>query len=87
MKPNILLIADDIDSLTLLSTAVKTPNYNPVWAGDGMQSISTARRYEPEANLLDLGLQGGDGVSVLERLQSNRMPSREHAKYSGIHRR
>jgi len=71
VKPKILIIDDDLDSWTLLSTALKAHNYYPVWAADGMHAISAARQQQPEAILLDLGLPGGDGFYVLERLKSN----------------
>jgi DNA-binding response OmpR family regulator len=75
MKPTVLIIDDGLDSWNLLSTALRTHDYYPVWAADGMQAISAARRHEPQAILLDLGLPGGDGFYVLERLKSNRMLS------------
>ena len=72
MKPTILIIDDGVDSWNLLSTVLKTHDYYPVWAADGMQAICAARRHEPRAILLDLGLPGSDGFYVLERLKSNR---------------
>ncbi len=75
MKPTVLVIDDGLDSWNLLSTALRTHGYFPVWAADGMQAISAARRHEPQAILLDLGLPGGDGFYVLERLKSNRILS------------
>lgn len=75
MKPTILIIDDGVDSWNLLSTALRTHDYYPVWAADGMQAISAARRHHPQAILLDLGLPGGDGFYVLERLKSNRLLS------------
>jgi DNA-binding response OmpR family regulator len=75
MKPTVLIIDDGIDSWNLLSIALRTHGYYPVWAADGMHAISAARRHEPQAILLDLGLPGGDGFYVLERLKSNRLLS------------
>lgn len=75
MKPTILIIDDDVDSWNLLSTGLRTHDYYPVWAADGMQAIAAARRHQPQAILLDLGLPGGDGFVILERLKSNRLLS------------
>src|SRR5262245_47768890 len=71
MKPTILVIDDGIDSWNLLSTILRAHDYHPVWAADGMQAIDAARRHEPQAIFLDLGLPSGDGFCVLECLKSN----------------
>lgn len=75
MKSKILIIDDDVDSWRLLSTILQTHDFHPVWAADGMQAIAAARLHQPQAILLDLGMPGGDGLLVLERLKSNRLLS------------
>jgi DNA-binding response OmpR family regulator len=59
----------------LLSSILRTHRYQPIWAADGIQTLSEARKYQPHVILLDLGLPGGDGFVVLERLKSNRLLS------------
>lgn len=71
VKSKILIIDDDVDSWRLLSTILQTHNFFPVWAADGMQAMAAARFHHPQAILLDIGLPGGDGFVVLERLKSN----------------
>ena len=73
MTKKILIIDDDVDSWRLLSTILESHNFHPVWAADGMQAVAAARRCQPSAILLDLGMPGGDGLLVLERLKSNRL--------------
>lgn len=75
VKSKILIIDDDVDSWRLLSTILQTHDFHPVWATDGMQAIAAARLHQPHAILLDLGMPGGDGLLVLERLKSNRLLS------------
>ena len=75
MKPKILIIDDSVDSYHLLSTILQTHNFFPVWAADGMQAMAAARFHHPQAILLDIGLPGGDGFVVLERLKSNSLLS------------
>ena len=75
MRPKILIVDDSVDSWNLLSTIVKAHNFYPVWAADGMQAMAAARFQRPQAILLDLGLPGGDGFLILERLKSNHLLS------------
>jgi len=75
VKPKILIIDDSVDSYHLLSTILQTHNFFPVWAADGMQAMAAARFHHPQAILLDIGLPGGDGFVVLERLKSNHLLS------------
>ena len=75
MKSTILIIDDGVDSWHLLSTILRIHDFHPVWAADGMQAVAAARFHQPQAILLDLGLPGGDGFYVLERLKSNRLLS------------
>ncbi len=71
----ILIIDDSADSWGLLSTILQAHDFHPIWAADGMQAIASARLHQPQAILLDLGMPGGDGFLVLERLKSNRLLS------------
>ena len=73
VRPKILIIDDSVDSWNLLSTIVKSHDFYPVWAADGMQAMAAARFQQPQAILLDLGLPGGDGFLILERLKNNHL--------------
>lgn len=75
MEARILVIDDALDSWNLLSSILRTHRYQPIWAADGIQALSEARKHQPHLILLDLGLPGGDGFVVLERLKSNRLLS------------
>ena len=72
MKQKILIIDDSVDSWHLLGTILQAHNFYPLWAPDGRQAMAAARFHHPQAILLDLGLPGGAGFVVLERLKSNR---------------
>jgi two-component system cell cycle response regulator DivK len=73
VRPKVLIVDDSVDSWNLLSTIVKSHDFYPVWAADGMQAMAAARFHHPQAILLDLGLPGGDGLLILERLKSNHL--------------
>ena len=71
MRPKILIVDDSVDSWNLLSTIVKSHDFYPVWAADGMQAMAAARFHQPQAILLDLGLPDVDGLLILQRLKND----------------
>ena len=75
METKILIVEDILDRWTLLSSILRTHHFQPIWAADGIQSVSQARKHQPHVILLDLGLPGGNGFVVLERLKQNRLLS------------
>jgi len=67
----LLLIEDDKDTVRAMAVRLKTQGYDLVVASDAISAISTARREKPDLIILDLGLPGGDGFVVMDRLRSN----------------
>ena len=59
---------DDKDVLKALSVRLKGSGYGVVYAADGIAAVSVARNEEPDVIILDIGLPGGDGFTVMERL-------------------
>jgi DNA-binding response OmpR family regulator len=66
----VLVVEDNREHLMALSIKLTTNGYDVVSAGDGVTAISTVKKEDPDAILLDLGLPAGDGFVVLERLRS-----------------
>lgn len=64
----VLLVDDDKDLVTALNIRLRSVGYNVVVAGDAMAAISLALNKKPDLIVLDLGLPGGDGFLVMERL-------------------
>ena len=64
----ILIVDDDKDVLKALGVRLKGSGYGVVYAGDGIAAVSVARNEEPDVIILDIGLPGGDGFTVMERL-------------------
>ncbi len=64
----VLIVDDDKDVLRGLSVRLKANGYSVVTAGDCIAAISVARKEEPNVVILDIGLPGGDGFTVMERL-------------------
>lgn len=75
-KKKILIVDDDADVRRGLTVRLRANNYDVVYAVDAISAISAARKEKPDVILLDLGLPGGDGFVVMERLQAiNVLPS------------
>jgi|SRR6266850_6036310 len=71
----ILLIDDDPEFRLLISTQLRSRNIAFAGAADVIQAISMARETRPDVIMLDIGLPGGDGFLVLERLKANKLLS------------
>ena len=70
-KKKILVIDDSVDTRLVVSARLMKHGYETVFAADALQAIVIARQTQPDAIILDLGLPGGNGFIVLQRLKSN----------------
>jgi DNA-binding response OmpR family regulator len=66
----ILIIDDDPQLLLGLAPRLKANGYSVVTAADAIAAIAVSRKEKPDLIILDLGLPGGDGLLVLERLRN-----------------
>jgi len=64
------VIEDNREHLMALAIKLKAHGYDVVSAADGVTALIAVKKEQPDAVLLDLGLPGGDGFVVLERLRS-----------------
>ncbi len=65
----ILVVEDDQDMQNWLRVQLKAGGHDVVFASDGAQALMSARKEEPDAIILDLGLPAGDGLVVMNRLK------------------
>jgi two-component system, OmpR family, KDP operon response regulator KdpE len=66
----ILIVDDDPHLLLGLTPRLKANNYSVVTAADAIAAVAVARKEVPDLIILDLGLPGGDGFMVLERIRN-----------------
>ncbi|MGA2582072.1 MAG: response regulator [Tepidisphaeraceae bacterium] len=66
---NILVVEDDLDTLTAFSLLLRTDGYS-VFTADGYQSaMDVAKRERVDLAVCDIGLWDGDGCDLLSELQ------------------
>ncbi|MCU1581665.1 MAG: hypothetical protein JWO01_1053 [Microbacteriaceae bacterium] len=66
----VLVVEDDPELMKALSIRIRWLGHDVVQAMDGYQAITVALKEEPNVVLLDIGLPGGDGLTVLSRYAS-----------------
>jgi CheY-like chemotaxis protein len=65
----VLVVDDDRDLLVSLVGLLRSRGYEVTAAADAISAIATAVKRRPDIVLLDLGLPGGGGLTVIERLR------------------
>lgn len=75
-KPRVLVIDDNLDSLITCSTLLKSTGCETATAIDGPNGIITAREFNPDVVLLDLGMPGLSGFAVCGKIK-DAVPTRK----------
>ncbi len=66
----ILAVDDEPDILVGLEMRLKAAGYTVCTAADGLEATRTAIREQPDLILLDIGIPGGSGHMVVDRLRN-----------------
>jgi CheY-like chemotaxis protein len=74
----ILLIEDHPDTREIFRTILEVSGHEVLEAGDGLTGLELAVEHEPDLVVLDLGLPGMDGWSVLGAIRDD--PCRDHVR-------
>lgn len=67
--PHILIVEDDPDIARVLALLLAMNGYHVERAGDGRSGLRMAYETQPDLMLLDVGLPGMDGMTVLQRVR------------------
>jgi two-component system KDP operon response regulator KdpE len=70
LEPQVLVVDDDPQLLRAISNALRARSYSVLTAGDGYAALDLLAAEDIELVLLDLGLPGLDGHSVIQRLRA-----------------
>jgi CheY-like chemotaxis protein len=66
----VLVVDDDPDVRRTLLLLFQAQGYNVVMAEDAISAVAIARARAPQVVVLDIGLPGGEGFTVMERLRA-----------------
>jgi CheY-like chemotaxis protein len=76
----VLIVDDNVDSVTLLRHILEERGYAVQAAYNGPDGLQVARQWCPDAVLLDIGLPGLDGYEVARRLRSVQLDEADGGK-------
>ncbi|MGB3651754.1 MAG: ATP-binding protein, partial [Rivularia sp. (in: cyanobacteria)] len=69
--PQILIVEDDKNHLTVLSNILQSISFRTLEATDGFEGLKLATENNPDAILLDLAMPNMDGFELMVKLQAN----------------
>jgi CheY-like chemotaxis protein len=70
-KRRILVIDDELDMRTFLSTLFETKGYKPLVAADGLEGLQKAKEGRPEVIILDVMMPKEGGIQLYRDLKSD----------------
>ena len=70
MRSKILVVDDEPDVVELISFNLRARGYETIEAGNGLKALIKARKFQPDLVVLDVMMDGLDGLSVCEVLRS-----------------
>ena len=86
MTARVLIVEDDPDVQLGLQLRMRAAGYETLSAEDGPNAYTVAVREKPDLIILDLGLPGEDGLSVLGRLRESGWTARPSSSSPGVTR-
>ncbi len=66
-----LVVEDNEDNMTLITTLLHHAGYDTIWAETGWKGVELAETRQPDFILLDIQLPDIDGTQVLKKIRSS----------------
>jgi two-component system, OmpR family, alkaline phosphatase synthesis response regulator PhoP len=70
-RRTVLIVDDDEDLLILIQHALSVEGFDPICSPNGVNIMSIIARKHPDIVLLDIHMNGVDGVSICKELKRN----------------
>lgn len=71
MARKVLVVDDELDMRTYISTLLETSGYRPLTAMDGKEGLEMARRHRPALIILDVMMPRESGITMYRDLKSD----------------
>lgn len=69
ISPRILVVDDNMDASLIVSLSLQLKGYNVQRGDSGLQTLSIAESWHPQAILLDISMPGLNGYETCQRLR------------------
>jgi CheY-like chemotaxis protein len=70
-KKRVLVVDDEMDMRTFVSTLLETSGFKPLMAEDGTQGLEMARRDKPSLIILDIMMPRESGITMYRSLKTD----------------
>jgi len=70
MAKRILVVDDELDMRTFITTLLETNGYKPLSAKDGKEGLETARQTKPSLIILDIMMPKESGIDLYRELKN-----------------
>ena len=71
MAKKVLIVDDEPDMRTYISTLLETNGYKPILAVDGVEGLESARREKPALIILDVLMPKDSGINMYRELKND----------------
>ena len=71
MAKRILVVDDELDMRTFITTLLETKGYKPLSAEDGIEGLETARQTKPSLIILDIMMPKESGIDMYRELKNS----------------